>query len=152
MAPAKRLFNLLPFSPLLLLHASSPYPSPLSVPQRWENSLDSLTAALSVSNYAIKKQHSIIEKTGPDAFFICSLLSLNNLFSTRFLVHLSAPCWSKKNNSRVDVEIMYLTCIAKWSNARQSFSPITVCGSTSEGNTSSQAHTARTTLLTQGDQ
>lgn len=47
MAPAKP--ETVPPPPILslLLNASSPYPSPLSVPQRWKNSLDSLTAALS---------------------------------------------------------------------------------------------------------
>lgn len=61
---SQTLFYPLPFTVSLLLSASSCDPSPLSAPQRWKNSLDSLAAAPSVWNYALKKEVHHCKNTG----------------------------------------------------------------------------------------
>lgn len=79
--------------PSLLLHASSPYPSPLSVPQRWEKQSGFIKCSSVCLKLCYKKQHSIIKKTDPAALFIFPPLPLSkqlvfNVVSCSFLCSL----------------------------------------------------------------
>lgn len=74
-------------------HIIPQFPPPLSAPQTWKNSLDSLTAALSVWNYAIKKTLHNCEKTEKLAAF-CLFLFFRCCFPLRI------------KNSQVEVYII----------------------------------------------